>query len=65
MAPEQLSHRAFGTSLARMRPLTSGTSGSSVLAMIKVGCRRKGSQGRLLQPTTAIEQPWDRLAVRS
>ena len=39
--------RAFGMSFARMRPLTTGTIGSSVPAMTSVGCqeRKPGQAG--------------------
>ena len=35
---------------ARMRPLTSWTIGSSSQASTSVGCRSRGSHGRLVQP---------------
>src|SRR5215510_5073172 len=45
--------RASGMSFARMRPLTTGTMGSSVPAMTSVGCDRSRNQGRLVQPKPA------------
>jgi hypothetical protein len=45
---------AFGINRARIRPLTGGTSGSSLPIRTSVGCRSDHSHGRLVQPVTAI-----------
>ena len=47
------SSRASGSRPARMRPLTSGTIGSSAPIMISTGSRIRGSQSQLVQPTPA------------
>ena len=47
--------RALGMQRARIRPLTSGTIGSSSPANTRVGCRRLPSHGRLVHPLIANE----------
>ena len=49
--------RASGMQRARMRPLTSGTIGSSSPASTSVGCWRRRSHGRLVQPVMAYSWP--------